>query len=353
MTTAKDFFAGMYQDAPKPVLVFDEKDHLIYANGAAERMADRFNSKDTAALLTPHIHREAARCLRYYRGISDSDRLNDHVLNFFLQPYPYEEQLFAVVHVEEQLAKAVEQQDLMRLLRNCQGKLNGYLNGIYARAQMLGLDTHEGGELGYEVRRILRMSNHLYQLLDREETYEYLVPVDAGSFTVNCVTTANEIDPAAQILMEPHEPGLYVRMMPEETELVLSTLLSNAMRFCKSMVAVRVTRKGEKIYITVRDDGPGVRDTEALFTWGYRSPDKYGMMGTGSGLAMAKKLLKLQGAELLYERVEEETLFHIVMDAESGPAISRLAEWHPETLENSLTQMQIELSDYIREENEK
>lgn len=353
MTTAKDFFAGLYQDAPKPVLVFDEKDHLVYANRAAERLAGRSNSKDIAALLTPTARREAARCLRYYRGISTSDRLNDHVLNFFLQPYPYEERLYAVVHVEERLSKAVEHQDLMRLLRNCQGKLNSYLNGIYARAQIIGLDTREGGELGGEVRRILRMSNHLYQLLDREETYEYLIPVDAGRFVANCVATANEIDPTAQILVDPYEPDLFVRMMPEETELVLSTLLSNSMRFCRSMVAVQVTRREKKIYITVRDDGPGVSDVDALFTWGFRSPDKYGMMGTGSGLVMAKKLLKLQGAELLYERAEDETLFHIVMDAEAPPNMGRLAEWHPETLENSLTQMQIELSDYIREENEK
>lgn len=350
MSTAKGFFAGLYQDAPKPVLVFNEKEELVYANSRAELLVTRLGIRDIGELLTPAVQREAKRCRMYCRGASVSDRLGDHALSFFLTPYPYEEQFHTVIHAEEKHGEAPDHQDMMRVLRNCQGKLNGYLNGIYGRAQIIGLETREGGGLGDEVRRILRMANHLYQLLDRGDHYEYLAPVDVGRFVANCVATANEIDPTAQFLVDPYERELYVRMMPEEMELVLSTLLSNAMRFRRSMAAVSVSCEGGKVYITVRDDGPGVGDPEQLFTWGYRAPDKYGMVGLGSGLVMAQKLLRLQGAELHYERMEGETRFRIVMNEEKIPASGRLAEWYPESLENSLTQMQIELSDYIREE---
>lgn len=352
MSGAKEFFAGLYQESPKPVLVLDEKERLIYSSKAAELLAARLGIKQMEEIPTPAVLREGKRCLRYYRGASVPELISDYSLLFFLTPYPYNEDLYLVVTVEEKNTTGANDQDVLHVLRNSQGKLNSYLNGIYAQAQILGLDSREGRALGDDVRRILRLSNHLYQLLDREDVHHYMVPVNAGRFAANCVATANDIDSNAQILMRPFESDIFVRMMPEEAELVLSTLISNAMRFRRSLAMVSVTRRDGRVYITVTDDGPGVQDPELLFTWGYRTPDKYGMKGLGTGLVMAKKLLELQGASLEYERAGNETMFHMIMNEEPISANGRLAEWHPETLENSLSQMQIELSDYVREETE-
>ncbi len=352
MTTAKDFFAGLYQEAPKPVMIYSEKEELIFANEPVQILLNRLNKKEPSALLSLLVWKEIRRCLKYYRGTAVTERVGDYCITLYLTPYPYEDQLYIVISVEESPNSIPDWQSLLHILRNSQGKLNSYLNGIYGQAQMLGLESKEGKELGEDVRRILRMANHLYQLLDRQGTYEYTVPVDVGSFTANCVKTANEIEPEAQIKMVPFERDLYVQMMPEETELVLSTLLSNALRFRNRMTLVSVTRRGEQVCITVRDDGRGVESPNMLFSWGYRTADKNGVLGLGFSLVMAKKLLELQGGTLVYEREGDHTCFHIILNAQELPAAGRLAEWQPETTENSLSQMRIELSDYTKEENE-
>lgn len=348
MTVARDFFAGLYQDAPKPVLVFTAKEQLVYSNEAAASLMVQLQKKEPSALMEPAVWREAECCLRYERGAAVPVKVAEQQFIFLLTPYFYKNECFLVVGIEQEPI-CVEQQDLMQVLRNSHGKLNSYLNSIYGVAQQLGLDTKDGKELGEGVRRILRMADHLDRLLDRQENYEYLVPADAGRFAAACVQNINDIQPAAQVIMAPFEPDQFVRIHPEDMELVLGVLIDNALRFCRSKVMVSVTKKEDDIFITVKDDGPGVTEPEQLFRWGYRTPDKIGSKGLGYSLSVAKMLAERQGAALVYERVDEVTCFHVVLKEEDLPSNSRLAEWIPEPLENSLSQMRIELSDYMPE----
>lgn len=346
MTVAREFFAGLYQEAPKPVLVFTATEQLVYANESAAVFAAQLRFQDPSAFMQTAVWREARRCLQYERGASVSVKIAEQQVILLLTPYFYKTECYLVVTVERE-AVTPEQQALLQVLRNSRGKMNGYLNSIYGVAQQLGLDTKDGKELGAGVRRILRMADHLDRLLDRQEAYDYLVPADAGRFTAVCVQNINDIQPAAQVIMAPFEVEQFARIHPESLELILGMLVDNALRFCNSKVMVSVTQKEDRIYITVKDDGAGVADPNQLFSWGYRTPDKKGSIGLGYSLALAKMLAERQGAALLYERADNVTCFHVVLKAEELPQDSRLAEWNPEPLENSLSQMRIELSDYM------
>ncbi len=337
MSPASEYFAGIYGEIPKPTLVCDKGLDPVWYSADAENLLP----------LSDAVRREAERCLAERKGGILSLQLEDRQLTLCLTPSVYEGETYLVLAADLP-PEHPELPGLMKVLRNSRSKLSGYLNGIFAMAQKIGLDTPEGRSLGEDVRRIMRMAEHLDRLIDGEGHIIYRVPMDIGRFVAGYVRTLNEIELDQPILTAPYEPEMIVRIMPEDLELVLGTLISNGLRF-GGKVTVRTYRKDEKIYITVADNGPGVSQPERLFEWGYRTVDRKGVKGLGFGLAMAKRVLEQQGATLLYEREEQQTCFHIVLSNEDVPDRGRLAEWHPEPLENSLSQMRVELSDYMKE----
>ncbi|PWM38250.1 MAG: hypothetical protein DBX52_07520 [Clostridiales bacterium] len=347
MVSEREFFAGLYGDALQPILIFNAAERLVFSTAAAADLLNRLGEADGASLISPTVHMEMERCLMKKCGATVPVNRNDHLLTLFLVPYMFAGKDYLVMHVGEKPV-SLEGEDLRRMFRNSQGKLASYLNEIYGIAQTIGLDTPEGKEIGVAVRRILRMSNHLYQSLDGQGKIEYRIPMEIGGFVAGFIRNLNEVDHRIRIFAVINEAELYVRMMPEDMELVLGTLLSNAIRFGGEEISVRIRREGEKVWLTVFDNGPGVQNPERLFEWGYRTRDKQGRNGLGFSLPMAKKLLEQQGAELLYEHADEGTSFHIVMDREEMPA-GRMAEWTAEPLENSLSQIRIEMSDLVKE----
>lgn len=340
MISATEYFAGIYQEIPKPILVLDAKMQPVFCSAAAETLA--LLPLPAAAL------KEGERCRAELRGSALPLQIAEQELTLYFAPSIFGEETYLVVTAELP-PEHPELPGLMQVLRNSRGKLAGYLNAIYNVAQRIGLDSPVGKELGDDVRRIMRMAEHLDRLIDGEGRIIYRVPMDIGRLVAGYVRTLNEIELDQTILTAPYEQDLTARIMPEDMELALGALVSNALRFGNGKVTVRTHREGEQIYVTVADNGPGVEQPERLFEWGYRTMDQKGVKGLGFGLAMAKRVLALQGASLIYERAGEQTCFHIVMDLEPLPDQGRLAEWKPEPLENSLSQVRVELSDYIKE----
>jgi signal transduction histidine kinase len=78
---------------------------------------------------------------------------------------------------------------------------------------------------------------------------------------------------------------------------VLTVLLDNAVRHGAGAVTVAVRESGDALAVDVGDEGPGVRDAEALFV--RRSP-KAG--GHGIGLALARSLAEAEGGRLVLAR---------------------------------------------------
>ncbi len=340
----KDHFAALYGDATQPVFVFEKGGEPIYHNGAAANLAARLRLGEGEELLTNAVRAEWKNCLRYQRGASVPVWMEEEQLVLFLLPQEYQGETFLVLRSEERSALP-EQQAVARILQNSRSKLNGYLNGIYGVAQRLGLSSQEGARLGEEVRHIMRMSEHLARLLETDDNTDYLAPVDAGLFLAGFARSFMELHPDRQVMVMPCEPNLYVRMMPENMEMALANLLSNAARFGNGQILLRAEKREGQILLSVMNDGPAPCEPDRLFEWGYRTMDAKGARGLGYSLPMIRKLLALQGADLFYEREEGLTSFTIAMEAIELPEGGHLAEWHPEPTTNSLSQLRIELSD--------
>jgi signal transduction histidine kinase len=97
------------------------------------------------------------------------------------------------------------------------------------------------------------------------------------------------------------EPGLTVRMDPQDIEEVLGNLLDNALKWCRTRLAVTARKRKGGIELIVEDDGPGIPEAdraEAVRSGARLDTSK---PGTGLGLAIASDLLQAYGAVLVLE----------------------------------------------------
>ena len=346
MATAEAVFCGFYSTSTQPIFVFDEQARPIYRNEAAIVLMARLHLRSETEMRTASVEREWETCVRHTRGASTIARFGDEVFSLHILPQYYQGDLFMVLRVEER-ARLPEEEKMLALVRNSGAKLRSYLNGIYGTAQLLGKDEGRGQELAAAVRKILRMSDHLSRLVDSEEDMRYIVPMNLSRFISEIGRAISELNPDVPLFMPPTPPDIYVAMMPEDMEIVLSNLISNAYRFGASRILVTLERADNRIDLVVADDGPGVKEPERLFEWGYRTRDVKGELGLGYALALVRQLLEQQGAVITHERVDGMTRFVISFEEIDVTPGTKLAEWRAESIENSLSQVRIELSDIL------
>ncbi len=338
MLTAGEYFKNVYRSVPKSIIVCDEGRQIVFASSAGAP----FTEKELPAPLWE----EAEACISTGCGTTVSLRWNERTRVVYCTPCHYDGKAYCALEIAT-LTEYPELPELMVALTNARGKLSAYLDTIYFTAQQMGFDTKAGKEMGMEVRRILRAAEHLDRLLDMSDRVVYRVPLDLNRFVTAFADGVCTLQLQDSFILELSEEPLIARFMPEDVEIVLATLISNAFRFGAGGVALRTARVGKKVRITVADNGPGAEDPERLFDCGYRTRDKKGGEGLGFGLAMARHVLARQEATLLYERTGGDTRFHIDLDEAILPKGMRLSEWKPEDLRNTLSPLWVELSDYM------
>lgn len=327
MQSARKLFESLYGDLPKATFIYDDTMAPIWQNAAA----DAFEEPAAA------IETEGRQALEQMRGMA----VRKEAVLYSLLPQEMEGSRYLAVQAEQ------DHRAVMQVLRNASAKLNGYLNRIYGTAQQLGLDSAEGAHLGKEVHHILRMSNHLYQLLDRGGIKDYTVPLYVASYLQEFTRAVVEMKSDIEVELETADADLYLQAMPENLDLMMAALVSNAYRFGGGKVTIRAKKAENMVCIEVLDDGDGVADAERLFEWGYRTADKKGALGLGFSLATALKLAQLQGGTIRYQRLDGQTCFSLLLPLAEVPRGTRMAEWVAEPMENSLSQLRIELSDIL------
>lgn len=97
------------------------------------------------------------------------------------------------------------------------------------------------------------------------------------------------------------EPGLTIRMDPQDIEEVLGNLLDNALKWCRSSLSLSARKRSGGIEVIVEDDGPGIpaKDRNEAMRSGARLDTS--KPGTGLGLAIASDLLQAYGATIALE----------------------------------------------------
>lgn len=103
------------------------------------------------------------------------------------------------------------------------------------------------------------------------------------------------------------DPALAAGVEAAVLERALSPLVDNACRFARSSVRVRAERDGARVRITVVDDGPGVPAelVARVLEPGFRADPAEPHRGAGLGLALAARLARTAGGDVVPEAAGE------------------------------------------------
>ena len=116
-------------------------------------------------------------------------------------------------------------------------------------------------------------------------------------------------------LLLPGAP-VHVAIEPELLERIVQPLLDNALRYGRSLVSVELSVNGTSALVTVSDDGAGLaaEETERIFEPGVRgSAAADEPRGAGLGLALARRLARTAGGEILAEADRDGARFRITL----------------------------------------
>ena len=97
------------------------------------------------------------------------------------------------------------------------------------------------------------------------------------------------------------DPGLTVRMDPQDFEEVLGNLLDNALKWCRSAVTLSLRKRTGGIEILIEDDGPGIPESDRAEAMRSGKRLDNSKPGSGLGLAIASDLLQAYGATIALE----------------------------------------------------
>lgn len=76
----------------------------------------------------------------------------------------------------------------------------------------------------------------------------------------------------------------------------ISNLISNAFKFCRSVVLCKCAVENHKVVLTISDDGEGIAKEDVLHIFDRFYTGKNG--NTGIGLALTKEIVKLHGGDV-------------------------------------------------------
>ena len=114
----------------------------------------------------------------------------------------------------------------------------------------------------------------------------------------------------------PASPPRCVAGVPGEiVERILTPILDNACRHAKTEIIVAVEDLGHGVRIAISDDGPGVEAgaEEAVFEPGHRGDPYDGHDGAGLGLALARRLARSAGGDVILASPAPGATFEVLL----------------------------------------
>ena len=175
----------------------------------------------------------------------------------------------------------------------------------------LALADSRPPEMREALEAVLRHTDRMAQVIDTLLTAAQR-EADPHQGTVEARAALESVAAASGTLA--HEHGIALNVVrggpPVEvdsdeavTTQILMPIVENAVRYGRSRVRLEFEHEGESVVFRVLDDGPGVRpeEAESIFDPGVRGTATDGVAGAGLGLALARRLARAAGGEVLVE----------------------------------------------------
>ncbi|MBP5975805.1 HAMP domain-containing histidine kinase [Brasilonema sp. CT11] len=208
--------------------------------------------------------------------------------------------------VEQRRRELME--DLTHELRTPLTILEGYLEGLADGAIEAKPELFE--RLVAETARLGRLVNDTQELSKAEGGYLpiKIQRVDLHPLLLSLIKRFSdqllEEGPVLRLECPPNPP--LVCADPERVEQILVNLLGNAVRYTvNGSITVRVWSEPPKLWIAVIDTGHGMKAEDLPFVfnrfWRSERSRERNPGGSGMGLAISHRLVKLQGGEILVE----------------------------------------------------
>lgn len=226
------------------------------------------------------------------------------------------------------LAAVIDEQK--RFTSDAAHELRTPVSVILAQTQ-LALSRQRGPEAN--VKTIEMTHRNAARMQELIESLLTLAKADAGpereaeSFRLDALSRENidNIRPLAEekrIVLHGDLPATVCLAHPGHVTQILTNLLTNAVKYCRSGDAVRVSthRHNGHAILTVADTGPGIAPEHLphLFERFYRADASRNRStgGAGLGLAICKTLAEAQGGHITVEStLEQGTTFQVVLPA--------------------------------------
>ena len=198
--------------------------------------------------------------------------------------------------------------DLTHELRTPLTILEGYLEGLADGTIEPSPEVFQ--RLARETARLGRLVNDTQELSKAEAGYLpiNIQPIDLHPLLLSLMKRfcdqLLEEGPVLRLECPPNPP--LVSADPERVEQILVNLLGNAVRYtANGAITVRVWSESPKLWIAVIDTGHGIKAEELPFVfnrfWRSERSRVRNPGGSGMGLAISHRLVKLQGGEILVE----------------------------------------------------
>lgn len=161
------------------------------------------------------------------------------------------------------------------------------------RNELVSILDEESAQLDALIGEAVEMAE-----LDANSVHVHLEPCDARTLLEHAVAKSHSVLVRHRVVIQVEEPNEEVLVDPQLLGRVLRHLLENAARYCPtgSRIALRSLRNGDRLELSVEDNGPGIDpvDLPLIFEKFYRGKKSTGK-GTGMGLAITRAILSAHG----------------------------------------------------------
>lgn len=316
------------------MVLLDSDFRIEWVNDAAVRMLDLDVAHDTGQRVTnfvrhPDVIDQLLRDADAEQLVIDSRAEEGRLLGLESMKLLGNRHLLVIRDVTELEHAEAARRDFVanasHELRSPLTVIRGYLDGMRDDPE-IDVTWHE--PLAEMTRQSNRMSDLLRDLLDlsrldRLYRSAELTPIDMSALLVKVCEDARSSAAGGRRLVIDAEPGLALLGDRPEVVLVLSNLLSNAIRYTRDggIITARWIRHDDGAALLVEDDGIGIhaddipRITERFYRVDKGRSRQGG--GTGLGLAIVRSALERHGATLeVTSEIDKGSVFSCIFPAE-------------------------------------